>query len=535
MSRFPQDLLKPGIELIETHISWVFLAAFNVWKVKKPVNLGFLDFTTPSKRRQACDAEVRLNRRLASHVYRGVVPVTVNRQGRHHFGGLGRTVDWAVHMARLPDAERCDERLAEDRLPENRLGIEHIDLIAEHLAEFHRQARCDEKTAAYGTAEAIALNVGENFEQTRRLSREVLSPTEAKEIEGWQRRFLAENIELFQKRIEHHRVRDGHGDLRLEHIYLSDAETNGHGTDSNTRVTIIDCIEFNERFRFADVCADIAFLAMDLAWHKRVDLAERLLATYARAGNDYDLYPLVDFYESYRAYVRGKISSILASDPHVDTKTREAAAQQARRYFLLALAAERKPLVRPAVIAVGGLIASGKSTVAERIAREISAPIIDSDRTRKFLLGVRPEDPVHVPAWQGAYTAKATDAVYAEILRRASLVLDSGRAVVLDASFSRRDHRAAAHKLAEDHGVSFRFVECRAERETLKERLHHRAAHPGVSDGRLEILDDFAAQWEPTDELEATALQVLDTSQPLEVSAEILRQRLETWPTGLSH
>ena len=524
MVKLPQDLLKPGIELVETHISWVFLAACNVWKVKKPVNLGFLDFSTLGNRHRACKAEVRLNRRLASHVYRGVVPITVDRHGRHHFGGLGRTVDWAVHMTRLPDADRCDTRLAE-----NRLEVEQIDLIAEHLAEFHRQARCDEMTAAYGTATAIARNIGENFEQTRGTLNKVLSPAEAAEIEGRQHRFLTEHADLLQKRIDHHRVRDGHGDLRLEHVYLDDA-----GSDEGNRITIIDCIEFNERFRFADICADVAFLAMDLAWRSRVDLAERFLATYARTANDYDLYALVDFYESYRATVRGKIATLLASDPGVALKTRSAAAHEARRYFLLALAAERSPLLSPAVVAVGGLIASGKSTVAQRIGKELNAPIVDSDRTRKFLLGVHPEDPIHVPAWQGAYAPEATEAVYAELLRRAAVVLESGRPVILDASFSRRRHREAAHRLAADHGAPFRFVECRAKRATLEERLRHRSLRPAVTDGRLEILDDFAARWESVDELAGHDVQVLDTSQPLDANIDLLGKRLETWPAGLT-
>lgn len=519
MSTLKDDLLRTGVELAETHISWVFLAALDVWKVKKPVSLGFLDFSTPGRRRRACEAEVFLNRRLAPEVYRGVVPITVDANGRHHIGGTGEVVDWAVHMVRLPDAERADVRLQAGRL-----DGEQIDRVAEHLAAFHRQARCDEQTARYGNVESIGRNVSENFEQTRGTVGEHLSAAEAAEIESWQSRFLADHADRFQARIDQGRVRDGHGDLRLEHVYL--------GEDG--AVTIVDCIEFNERFRFADVCADVAFLAMDLAWHGRVDLAERCLAAYARAANDYDLYPLVDFYESYRAYVRGKVSSILAADPGVGPKTRRSAAREARRYYLLALAAERRPLLRPAVVAVGGLIASGKSTVAERIASEITAPIVDSDRTRKCLLGVQPDDPVHVPAWQGPYSSTAGEAVYAELLRRAGAVLESGRPVVLDASFGRRRHRAAARRLAEEHGVPFRFVECRADTATLRRRLHRRAENPGVSDGRLEILDEFAARWEPVDELASGDVQVLDTSRPLAVSAEILRRQLATWPTGLT-
>ncbi len=513
------DLTTSGLELVETHISWVFLDERDVWKVKKPVDFGFLDFTTADKRRRACEAEVELNRRLAPDVYLGVVPITRDEAGRHELDGDGETVDWAVHMRRLPDADRADVRLADGRL-----ATERIDDLAARLAVFHARSRCDEETASYGSVDAIGRNVHENFEQTRDTVNDYLTAEQAEEIEEWQRRFLTENAQAFAARIDSGKVRDGHGDLRLEHVYF----------DHRDRPpTVIDCIEFNERFRFADVCADVAFLAMDLAWHGRVDLAERLLAAYAREANDYDLYPLVDFYESYRAYVRGKVATMLAADVDADTAARERAGAEARRYFLLALASERRPLLRPAVVAVGGLIAAGKSTVAQRIAAELSAPVVGSDRTRKHLLGVEPEVKVHVPAWRKGYTPERTAQVYEEVLRRGAAVLRSQRPVVLDASFRSRHHRKAARRLAADHGVPFTFVECRTEIEILKERLRRRAQTTSVSDGRLEILDDFAASWQPVDELPASEYVMLDTSRSLDDNVELLRDRMPTWPTGL--
>ncbi len=523
MTRLKDDLVKSGLELIETHISWVFVGEREVWKVKKPVDFGFLDFTTADKRREACQAEVELNRRLAAGVYLGVVPVVRDDGGRHRLAADGddetEAVDWAVHMTRLADRERADVRLARGRL-----AGEAMDRVAERLAAFHAQARCDQHTASFGSVDAIGENVRENFAQTRDTIGEHLSAGEAEEIEAWQRRFLERRAGLFQARVDAGRVRDGHGDLRLEHVYL----------DGDGGVTIVDCIEFNERFRFADVCADVAFLAMDLAWHGRVDLAERFLAAYARAANDFDLYPLVDFYESYRAYVRGKVASMLAGDAEVDTATRERAACEARRYYLLALAAERRPLLPPALVAVGGLIASGKSTIAERVAAQVTAPIVDADRTRKYLLGVEAERPVRVPSFEGPYSPAATTAVYEELLRRASAVLASGRPVVVDASFRSREHRAAAKRLAEEHGVPFHFVECRAGLAAIKRRLARREREAGVSDGRLEILDDFVASWQPVGELPASEHLVLDTGRPLAETVEMLRRRLDAWPPGLT-
>ncbi len=512
------DLKRPGAELRETHISWVFLEGEEVWKVKKPVDLGFLDFSTPEKRRWACDEEVRLNRRLAPAVYHGVEPITLDRDGRHRFGGTGRPVDWAVHMVRLRDDDRGDRRVARELL-----SAVDVERIAGVLAAFHAAARCDEETARYGAVEVIAKNVGENFVQTRDALGRYLSPAEAEEIETWQRRFLDRRRELFEARAAAGRVRDGHGDLRLDHVYLSGG-----------KVTIIDCIEFNRRFRFADVCADVAFLAMDLTWRGRADLAEHFLATYAREANDYDLYPLVDFYESYRAFVRGKIASMLASDKRGKARSRQRSAAEARRFFLLALASERRLLLPPVVVAVGGLIGAGKTTVARRLATELTAPVVDADRTRKHLLGVAAEDKVYVAPFSGAYRTEFSEGVYSEVLRRAAAVLDAGRPVVIDASFRSRAARSRARQFARGHHVPFLFVECYAPPEVCRRRLELRAREANVSDGRLEIFEDFVARWQAVDELPEAEHSILDTSKPLDANVAALKRRLTTWPAGLT-
>ncbi|RMH21792.1 MAG: dephospho-CoA kinase [Acidobacteria bacterium] len=517
------DLLAPGMSLEETHVSRVFLGRDEVYKIKRPVDLGFLDFTTIERRRAACEAEVELNRRLAPEVYLGVVPVSRGADGRLRFGGGGEVVDWAVHMRRLRDADRADRRLEQGTL--DRPGLERV---AQVVASFHAAARADEETARFGTVEAIARNVDENFRQTRDRIHRYLDPAEAAEIERWQHDFLARNRDRFAARIAAGRVRDGHGDLRLEHVYLQQ-------TADGPRVTIIDCIEFNQRFRFADVCADVAFLAMDLAWHRRVDLAEHFLARYARAAQDFDLYPLAGFYESYRAYVRGKVAAMLAADAAVSEATRRRAAAEARRYFLLALACGRRPLLEPVVVAVGGVIASGKSTLAEALAETLSAPIVDSDRTRKHLLGVPPEQPVRDGAFAGGYAPEVSRGVYEEVLRRAAAVLDSGRPVILDATFRSRRDRRAARRLAARYGVPFFFLECRAPVAELRRRLVRRARQGGVSDGRLEILDDFLDRWQPVaGELPPEEHLVIDSGRPLADQLARLGERLPAWPGGLT-
>jgi aminoglycoside phosphotransferase family enzyme/predicted kinase len=507
-----------ALECRETHISWVFLTETEVWKVKKPVDFGFLDFRTLAARKRACEAEVELNARLAPGVYLGIAPISREPGGPLRAGAAGEIVDWAVRMKRLPDEQRADVLVARGRL-----DPETVDRIAVHLARFHEHAKGGPEVARYGAPEVLGESVRENFAQTRGVVETYLSREQAAELEEWQTRFLVDHASIFERRARAGRVRDGHGDLRLEHVYIAD----------DGSLTILDCIEFNERFRFVDVCADLAFLSMDLAWHGRVDLAERLLARYAREANDYDLYSVVDFYESYRAYVRAKVSTMLAADLRAPEASRARAAGEARRYFLLALSADRRPLLAPSVVAVGGVIASGKSTVADWLGEELGAPVVDADRTRKHMLGMQPTEHATSAAWAGAYDPSVTAEVYADLLRRASVALASGRPVVLDASFRSARMREDARSLAREHGVPFLFVECRATPETCRARLEERARSESVSDGRVAIFDEFVRRFEAVSELPATQHVVVDTDSPGEVARAALLRWVSAWPRGL--
>lgn len=550
MHRMITDLRAPEAELRETHISWVLLLADRVIKVKKPVDFGFLDFSTREKRLLACETEVALNRRLAPDVYLGVADIVRDDSGHHALteekdprgGGAGdnaqegarssptesdglesrasaEVVDHAVIMRRLPDADRADLRLAREALDEG-----HLRTAAEVLARFHREAEGGEKVRENGRRDRVAVSVLENFEQTRgRLSR-FLSPEEAAELEAWQMGFLEENAARFEARVEAGRVRDGHGDLRLEHLYF----------DEDGGLRVLDGIEFSERLRYGDVCGDVAFLAMDLGMHGRVDLAEQFLALYARAAQDYDLYGLVDFYESYRAFVRGKVACFRLDDPELPSKEASATEHEARRYFRLALASERRSLLAPTLVAVGGLIASGKSTIAEALCRQLGAPVLDTDRTRKSLLDVAPTARLSESGFEGAYDPGFSEKVYDEVLRRARVVLESGRPVVVDATFRSAALRRRFRDLSRALGVGFRFVECRVSRATALQRLERRARDPdAVSDGRVEIWDDFAERFEPVDELSEEEHLIIDTERPLGEVLTSLRDHIPTWPAGL--
>ena len=503
MTSLPNSLGHLG-PMVETHASWVFLGAEFVFKFKKPVDFGFLDFSTLEKRKAACEAELRLNARLSPDVYLGLVEVR-STDGEVFVrapapdavstrGSDDRLMDYGIKMRRLDDALRSDSLLEKGDL-----SLSRVDALAQVLADFHDGCETSERIAAFGTLEAISRNVEENFAQARPFIGDHVPLATVDEIEAGQRGFLKKSAALLLERVKHGFIRDGHGDLRLDHIYFEESG-----------IRIIDCIEFNERFRFADTCADLAFLVMDLRHKGRNDLAERLLAHYARLTRDYQLYAAVDFYESYRAYVRGKVATFRLQQES-DLGKRSRLSQTASEYFEHAARALRPPLARPRLICVGGLIASGKSTVAARLSESTCTVVIDSDRTRKHLAGLAPEEPSRDEAFSGTYTPEFTRRVYDRLIESARMVLASGRSVIAEATFGKRDERCRFAHLAETLGIEMAFIECRVADAVARERLVRRSQKKSVSDGRSEIYDAIKRAFEPIEADEFVCLLVLDT------------------------
>ena len=349
------------VELVETHISWVFLAGERVYKVKKPVNLGFLDFTTLARRRHFCREEVRLNRRLAPDVYLDVVEIKGTRRAPR-FGGPGRAIEVAVVMRRLP-AERMLETLVKgDAAPP-----ELLDAIGATVARFHAGAETGGEIDELGGLEAMRRNWEENFAQTDALGPELLPDATRARVRAYVAAFLEREAARFAARVAAGKSRDCHGDLQAQHVCCVEP------------VQIFDCIEFNHRFRFGDVAGEIAFLAMDLERLGRPDLAIRFLNAYLEETGDYEAVPLLDFYRAYRAWVRGKVLSFQVAD-HPER------AAEARALFALA-AAFAAPARRPRLLVTTGVMGSGKSTAARLAATRLDAIVIRTDAVRKRLAG----------------------------------------------------------------------------------------------------------------------------------------------------
>lgn len=309
----------PGnIELLQTHISYVILTDNYVFKIKKPVNFGFLDFSSQDKRRFYCQQEIELNKRLSPEVYFGVVNICKKR-GHFFFGKEGDIVDYAVKMKRLPE-----NKMMINLLKDGKVNVDTVRRIADTLAHFHEKAKNDNLIASFGTPQTIIKNVHENFSQTEKYIGKTIDKKSYETIRGYTVKFVEKNEPLLLDRVANNKIKDCHGDLHMEHLYIID------------KIYIIDCIEFSERFRFSDVAADIAFLAMDLDFHNHAELSNSFVENYIHYSNDIEIMKLINFYKCYRAYVRGKVDSFELDDPALSDIEKINAAETATKYFKLA-------------------------------------------------------------------------------------------------------------------------------------------------------------------------------------------------------
>jgi aminoglycoside phosphotransferase family enzyme len=310
---------EPGqIELKQTHISFIFLTRKFVYKVKKAVDFGFLDFSTLEKRRFFCEKEFNLNRRLCRDMYLEVVPV--NKSDFIKIKGEGVAVEYAVKMKRIPE-----ERIMTKLLEEDKVGRKLLDKMAKIIVEFHSKAKTNKRISAFGSLSIIEKNWMENFEQTRGFISETISQESYRLIRDRIDDFMKRNSSLFAKRVSENHVRDCHGDIHSGNIFIAD------------KIYIFDAIEFNERFRYSDVASDIAFLAMDLDFKDRSDLSSYFVERYVRYSGDQEINALLLFYKCYRAYVRGKVIGFRLKDPSVDCEEKSDARKEAKAYFELAV------------------------------------------------------------------------------------------------------------------------------------------------------------------------------------------------------
>ena len=487
---------RPRVRFVQTHASYVFITDQYVYKVKKAVNLGFLDFSTLEKRRHFCEREVLLNRRLSSHVHLGVLPIFLN-QGKLTFANGRPVVEYAIQMRKL------DPRYFLPRLLRlNKVGRAQVNRIVSALKKFYVAQTPTAAITRWGAIEKLKISTNENFRQTEKFIGSSISRPAFEAVRHFTRKFYRANAGLFARRMREHRIRDCHGDLRLEHVHLGPRH-----------LSIYDCIEFNDRLRYLDWANDLAFLAMDFDYQSRPDLGDYFVKRMAIALDDEDLLAVVDFYKSYRAYVRGKVESIQSVDVREAT-AKEASLRRARNYFKPALryaVAGSKPMV----LVVIGRIASGKSTLAQMLGRELDWEVYSSDVVRKTLARV----PLHrrvVNAQQKEqlYAEEMTERTYGALLASAIRHVRKRDSVIVDATYSRRVHRDQLRDRLRRAEVAFCFVEAKASNKVVRQRLRERTSKTAqVSDARIEDFHTLSELYEPPTELPAPELIALETSK----------------------
>jgi aminoglycoside phosphotransferase family enzyme/predicted kinase len=460
-----------SIALEETHASLAFLAGEFVYKVKKPVDFGFLDFSTLERRKFFCEEELRLNRRLTRDVYLEVVPV-VEMGGRLSFHGEGPARDYAVKMRRLDDHQMLGY-LVET----NQVDDAVWPALSKRLAEFYAEAATGEGVNEWGTLPVVWHNIEENLQQSEPYVGTIVARTQLRLIDEASREFLDREKGLLEARLEAGKVREGHGDLHLAHIYVE-------GPDA-ADLQIIDCIDFNPRLRCLDVSVDVAFLSMDLDYHGLPGLARHVVDLLTTDLRDPDLPRLVQFFSIYRAHVRAKVACFRADEIAPELPEFFAVRNEAERYFDLATSYIVEP-ARTSLILVGGLSGTGKSVISRRLARSIGAGLVSSDSIRLELAGKNPAERQTVDYGTGIYTDEFNDLTYERMFERAVETLSGGRSAVLDATFLNPRWHERAKEIADRTGAELLMIECQCPPNVARERLAKRAR---------ELLEPSEADW----------------------------------------
>lgn len=486
------------VEVFRTHISTVFLAGDHAWKLKRPLSLPFLDAARLERRRELCQAEVELNARLAPGVYLGVVPL-VREGGGLRLGGRGPAVEWAVHMRRLP----ADRSLAA-LLEAGRLDAALVARVGERIARFHATARRGPDVARWATFPAVAALLRGNLIELGSLSPGHLAPPL---LAGLSRR-LEEELVRQRLRIEGRARRgfpvDGHGDLRLEHVYSLDGE-----------LSIIDCVEFSDRLRCGDPVLDLAFLTMELERAGRDDLARALEQAYFAVSGDAEGRLLLPLYVAHRALVRAKVEALTGGERKLSC---------ALAHALQALARLSPPRARPCLVLLAGLPGSGKSVLARRLVEQAGFTWIRSDLIRKELAGLSATTSARGAQDEGLYSAAWSDRTYATCLERAEAVWSRGGRALVDANFPSEARRQAFLRAARAAGVPARLLLLEVPPEVARARIAARKGDP--SDADTSTYDQLRARFEAPGPETARWLARIDASGTVDQTARAAEEAL---------
>ncbi|MES2818573.1 MAG: AAA family ATPase [Pseudomonadota bacterium] len=494
-----------GFQVIETHISWVLLTGPFAYKIKKPVNFGFLDFTDLAARAHFCQEEIRLNQRLTQDLYLEVLPIGGSAEAPQ-LGGAGPAIEYAIKMRQFPQSQLLDKLQARGELTER-----HIDGLAEQIARFHLAAPRVAPEHPLGSPEVVMAPVRQNFEQIRPLLKDAADLLQLDALQAWAESSYERLEPLLARRKAEGFIRECHGDIHL-----------GNATLINEQVVLFDCIEFNEPFRLTDIVADSAFLIMDLEDRGLKALSRRFTSAWLELTGDYAALELLNFYKAYRALVRAKVS-LFSLGHETDPVQRAVTLRQYRRYADLAESYSAIP--SPFLAITHGVSAVGKSHVALRLVEALGAVRLRSDVERKRLFGEQQPASGHALN-AGLYSHDASAATYQHLHQLADAALHAGFAVVIDATYLKQDQRQAAWQVAEATGTPFLILDCQAPEEVLKVWLAQRqAAAQDPSDATLEVIQAQQASRENLTDAEQLNSKRVDTHDSASLDSLVARIR----------
>ena len=491
---YPHPVSKK-IQLVQTHISYILLTGDYAYKVKKPVNFGFLDFSTLEKRSHFCQEELRLNFIGAAELYLEVLPITQDGE-QYHLGGTTEAVEYALKMHQF-----AEEGLLSTMLERGKLSESHIEELGKVVAHYHAQTETSDYIRSFGEVDKVRRSIDENYEVTSKYIGKAQTETQYKETKAYTDNFFIQHPQLFVNRIKNDWIRECHGDLHLRNICTW-----------HSQILLFDCIEFNESFRFVDVMYDIAFTVMDLEARERKDLANIFLNTYLEQTGDWEGLQLLPLYLSRQAYVRAKVNSFLLDESEVSLDVKEESRKIAADYYKQAWNYTKPKQGK--LFLMSGVSGSGKSTVARYLSPKLGAIRIRSDAVRKHLAGI----PLLERGSDKLYTEAMSSKTYSKLLELGIMLTTQGFTVILDAKYDKLNVRADAIAAAKQHQIPLKIIQCTAPEEILRDRLNRRSGD--ITDATANLLSSQLQNAEPFSDEEKSYLKILDTTEPQETQLE---------------
>jgi hypothetical protein len=487
-SDFYPHAIKQPIELVQTHVSYVFLTGDFAYKLKKEVDFGFLDYSTLEKRKHFLEEEIRMNGAIAPELYLEIVPIT-QAGNKFVLAGEGEAVEYALKMVQFPQ-----ENLFINLFEANKLSIEQMEELGKIVAQFHKSAATNDYISSFGRVAKVREAFDENYQQTQQYVGKVQTQQQLEETQAYTDNFFATRQTLFQTRINNNKIKECHGDLHLKNICLW-----------QKKIQLFDRIEFNEPFRFVDVMYDVAFTVMDLEARGRKDFGNAFLNTYLEQTGDWEGLQLLPLYLSRQAYVRAKVTSFLLNDSAVPETVKQEATKTATDYYKQAW--EYTQQTKGKLILMSGLSGSGKTTVAKKIARKTNAIHIRSDAVRKHLANISLDE----KGSNEIYTCEMNEKTYDRLLELGILLAKEGFKVILDAKYDRISVREKVIEAAKSNNIPLQIVNCTAPIEILRDRLNNRSGD--ISDATVDLLASQQTTAEQFTQEEKSYVTEIDTSK----------------------